>query len=87
MSAYAAHAHAWSVVHRPDFGHVKHGRCSRDAGASGKTKNTVGAFCDCIAGEKTVAPAAEAFCNRVKTDKNITGEDCRVEKGFDGSGK
>ena len=37
--------------------------------------NTVGSFCGCIAGEKSVDPAAKAFCNRAKTDKNITGED------------
>ncbi len=37
--------------------------------------NTVGSFCDCIAGREPVDPAAQAFCNRLKTDKNITGED------------
>ena len=37
--------------------------------------NTVGSFCGCIAGEKSVDPAAKAFCNRAKTDKNVTGED------------
>jgi hypothetical protein len=37
--------------------------------------NTVGSFCDCIAGDETADPAAQAFCNRAKTDKNITGED------------
>ncbi len=37
--------------------------------------NAVGSFCDCIAGEEPVDPAAEAFCNRAKSDKNITGED------------
>jgi hypothetical protein len=37
--------------------------------------NTVGSFCNCIAGDEPVDPAAEAFCNRAKTDKNITGED------------
>ncbi len=37
--------------------------------------NTVGSFCGCIAGEESVDPAAKAFCNRTKTDKNITGED------------
>ena len=37
--------------------------------------NTVCTFCDCMAGEEPVDPAAEAFCNRAKTDKNITGED------------
>ena len=37
--------------------------------------NTVGSFCDCISGEEPVDPAAQAFCNRAKTDKNITGED------------
>ena len=37
--------------------------------------NTVGAFCDCIAGEEHADPAAQAFCNEAKTDKNITDED------------
>ena len=37
--------------------------------------NTVGSFCDCIVGEEAVDPAAQAFCNRAKTDKNIIGED------------
>jgi len=37
--------------------------------------NAVASFCDCITGEEPVDPAAEAFCNRAKTDKNITGED------------
>jgi len=37
--------------------------------------NTVSSFCDCIAGEETVDLAAEAFCNRAKTDKNVTGDD------------
>jgi len=37
--------------------------------------NTVGSFCDCIANEELVDPAAETFCNRAKTDKNITDED------------
>ncbi len=37
--------------------------------------NTVGSFCDCITGEESVDPAAQAFCNRAKTDKNITGDD------------
>jgi hypothetical protein len=37
--------------------------------------NTVGSFCDCIAGEEAVDAAVQAFCNRAKTDKNITGED------------
>jgi len=36
---------------------------------------TVSSFCDCIAGEETVDPAEKAFCNRAKTDKNITGDD------------
>jgi hypothetical protein len=37
--------------------------------------NTVSSFCDCIAGEETVELAAQAFCNKAKTDKNITGDD------------
>lgn len=36
--------------------------------------NSVGSFCGCIAGEESVDPAAEAFCNHAKTDKNITGD-------------
>ncbi len=32
-------------------------------------------FCDCIAGEESVDAAAQAFCNRAKTDKNITNDD------------
>ena len=37
--------------------------------------NTVGSFCGCIAKDESADPAAQAFCNRAKTDKNITGED------------
>ena len=37
--------------------------------------DTVGSFCDCIAVDETADPAAQAFCNRAKTDKNITEED------------
>jgi hypothetical protein len=37
--------------------------------------DTVGAFCDCIAGEEPVDPAVQTFCNEAKTDKNITDED------------
>jgi hypothetical protein len=37
--------------------------------------NTVGSFCDCIAEHELVDSAAEDFCNRAKTDKNITVED------------
>ncbi len=36
---------------------------------------TVGSFCACIAGEESADPAAEAFCNRAKTDKHVTNED------------
>ena len=36
--------------------------------------NSVGSFCGCIAGEESVDPAAKAFCNRAKTDKNVTGD-------------
>ena len=36
---------------------------------------TVDSFCDCIAGEEPADPAAKAFCNRAKTDKNVTDED------------
>jgi hypothetical protein len=37
--------------------------------------NTVSSFCDCIEGQEPMDPAAKAFCERAKTDKNITGED------------
>jgi hypothetical protein len=37
--------------------------------------NTVGSFCDCVAGAESADPAAKAFCNHAKTNKNITGED------------
>jgi hypothetical protein len=38
--------------------------------------DTVGSFCDCIAREEPAEPAsARGFCNRAKTDKNITGAD------------
>ena len=37
--------------------------------------DTVGSFCGCIAGEEHADPAAQSFCNLVKTDKNITNED------------
>ena len=37
--------------------------------------DTVGSFCDCIAGDESADFAAKAFCNRAKTDKNIIGED------------
>jgi hypothetical protein len=36
--------------------------------------NTVDSFCGCMTREAGVDPAAKAFCNRAKTDKNITGE-------------
>ena len=38
MSAYATHAHARLVVFLSLCRHVKRGRCSRDAGASGKAR-------------------------------------------------
>jgi len=37
--------------------------------------NTVGSFCECIVVNEPVDPAVQSFCNRTKTDKNITGED------------
>ena len=37
--------------------------------------DTVASFCDCIAGEESSDPDARSFCNRAKTDKNITSED------------
>jgi hypothetical protein len=37
--------------------------------------DTVGSFCDCLAGDADADPAAQAFCNRARTDKNITVED------------
>ncbi len=36
---------------------------------------SVSSFCDCMAVEDPSNSAAQAFCNRAKTDKNITGED------------
>jgi len=36
--------------------------------------DTVDSFCDCIEREKPVDPAAQSFCSRAKTDKNITDE-------------
>jgi hypothetical protein len=37
--------------------------------------DTVGSFCDCIAGDADAAPAARSFCGRAKTDANVTRED------------
>jgi len=37
--------------------------------------NTVGSFCDCIAGNGSIDPAATGFCNRVKTGENVTGDE------------
>jgi len=37
--------------------------------------DTVDSFCGCIAGDMAADPAAKAFCNRAKTDKNITSTD------------
>jgi hypothetical protein len=37
--------------------------------------DTVGSFCDCIGGEETADPAAQAFCFRAETDKKITNGD------------
>jgi len=37
--------------------------------------DTVGPFCDCIAGGESADRAAQAFCNRAKIDKKITDED------------
>ncbi len=37
--------------------------------------NTVSSFCGCIEGQEPVDPAAQAFCERAKADKNITGDD------------
>ena len=37
--------------------------------------DTVGSFCDCMAGDADADQASQSFCNRAKTDKNITGED------------
>jgi hypothetical protein len=37
--------------------------------------NAVGSFCDCIADNKSVDVAAQAFCDRAKVDKNIIGDD------------
>jgi hypothetical protein len=37
--------------------------------------NTVSSFCGCIDRQETEDPAAQEFCKRAKTDKNITGDD------------
>ena len=37
--------------------------------------NSVGSFCNCIAVEDTSDSTAQEFCNRTKTDKDITSED------------
>jgi len=37
--------------------------------------NSVGSFCDCISKGQSVDPAAEAFCSRAKTGKNVTGDE------------
>lgn len=38
--------------------------------------NSVGTFCDCIAGAEAVDTAAKAFCRRTTDgDKNVTGDD------------
>lgn len=39
--------------------------------------NIVESFCDCIAHAESVDPAAQGFCNRVRTGngQSITGED------------
>jgi hypothetical protein len=39
------------------------------------TINTVGSFCDCIAGAEPVDVAARGFCERAKSDRNVTGDD------------
>jgi len=38
-------------------------------------KDTVDSFCGCMAGEERTNQAAQAFCNRAKTDKTLTPED------------
>jgi hypothetical protein len=42
--------------------------------------NSVGSFCDCNAGNEPVDPAAEAFCNRAKTDTTVTDDDLKELK-------
>jgi len=37
--------------------------------------DSVDSFCNCISGYEPVDPAAEAFCNRAKIEKNISGDD------------
>jgi hypothetical protein len=37
--------------------------------------NTVASFCDCIAGAEPVDVAAKGFCERAKSDRNVTGDD------------
>ncbi len=42
-----------------------------------KDINAVGAFCDCIADAESVDVAAQAFCQRARTGRNVgvTGDD------------
>jgi hypothetical protein len=35
----------------------------------------VDSFCDCIGGDESADPAAQAFCSRADIDKKITDED------------
>ncbi len=37
--------------------------------------NAVSSFCECIGDAETVDAAARGFCDRVKSDRNITGDD------------
>ncbi len=36
---------------------------------------TVGLFCDCIAGEEAVDKEAQVFCDRAKNNKDVTDKD------------
>ncbi len=38
-------------------------------------KETIDSFCDCIGGAGSADPAAQTFCSRAKTDKNLNEED------------
>lgn len=37
--------------------------------------DTVGSFCDCISEAGLIAPEAQVFCSKAKTDPKVTSED------------
>ncbi len=37
--------------------------------------DTVGSFCDCISEAGLIAPEAQVFCSKAKTDPTVTSED------------